>query len=68
MPSLPTRTQSAPGIASVASIRGPRSVAALTCQHTRSPSGEPLVGPSGPSIVSVYVISYSSSIIPGEAR
>jgi hypothetical protein len=67
MPSLPTRTQSAPGIASVASIRGPRSVAALTCQHTRSPSGDPLVGPSGPSI-SVYVISYSSSIIPGEAR
>jgi hypothetical protein len=41
-----------PGIASVAPIRGPRSVAAVICQQTRSASGEPLVGPSGPSIVS----------------
>jgi hypothetical protein len=44
--------QSVPGIASVASMREPRNVAVVICQQTRSPSGERLVGPSGPSIVS----------------
>jgi hypothetical protein len=46
------RIQSVSGIANVASTRGPRNVAVVTCQHRRLPSGEPLVGPSGPSIVS----------------
>jgi hypothetical protein len=50
------------GIASVASMRGPLSLAAVTCQHTRSANGPPTVGPSGPSIDSLQVISYSRSI------
>jgi|HubBroStandDraft_6_1064221.scaffolds.fasta_scaffold02528_6 hypothetical protein len=48
MPLLSTRIQSIPGIARLAVIRGPASVASGTCQHSRG--GEPVVGPSGPSI------------------
>src|SRR5580693_10510590 len=71
MPLLATRIQSVPGIARLAEIRGPASVASAIFQHNRA--GDPVVGPSGPSIRSANVISYSRSIISmrpyvGEAR
>jgi len=40
-------------------MRGPRNDAPVTCQQRRSPRGDPIVGPSGPSIVSAHIISYS---------
>ena len=38
-------------------------VALAICRQIRSPSGEPVVRPIGPSIASASVISYSSSMI-----
>ncbi len=61
MPRASTRIQSVPGITRLALIRGPARVASATCQHSRA--GDPVVGPSGPSIRSANVISYSRSII-----
>ncbi len=58
---LSTRIQSVPGIARLAVIRGPASEASAIFQHNRA--GDPVVGPSGPSIRSANIISYSRSII-----
>jgi hypothetical protein len=53
----PRRIQSAPGMARFRSILGPEIVASVTCQQRRSPRGFPVVGPHGPAIVSLYIIS-----------
>jgi hypothetical protein len=52
MPSGPSLIQSWPAMTRRASIRGPERLAVLICQHSRSPSGLPVLGPHGPAMVS----------------